>query len=155
MARLIRSNEKVEIDDNLIKYLRYGEIVKPIPNYDNYFVTNTGRVFSGKKKIEYKTLKGEKYYCVIWRELKQRVTNGYFTVTITNNHGSRKKEYVHYLVYETFENWVDRTVLKIVHKNHDKLNNNIGNLGLALRKKDDYQAHRNYVYRSKMQETLR
>ena len=35
MARLIRNNEKVEADSNLEKYLVYGEVVKPIPNYDN------------------------------------------------------------------------------------------------------------------------
>lgn len=53
MARLVRNNEKVQIDANLEKYLKYGEIVKPVPNCNGYFVTNTGRVFSGKYKIEY------------------------------------------------------------------------------------------------------
>lgn len=154
MARLIRSNEKVQIDANLKKYLKYGEIVKPVPNHNGYFVTNTGRVFSGKKKIEYNTLRGEKYQCVIWKELRQRLTNGYYSVNITNNEGVRKREYVHYLIYETFEGWIDRTVLKIVHKDHDKLNNNLGNLGVVLRKKTDYQAHRSYAYREIMQSTL-
>lgn len=154
MAKLIRNKEIVQIDSNLMKYLRYGEEVRPIPNYNNYFATSLGRIFSGKYKIEYNTLQGEKYYCVVWKELKPRLTNGYLSVNITNNEGIRKREYVHYLIYETFESWVDRTVLKIVHRDKDKLNNKINNLAVALRKKNDYQAHRSYVYRAKMQEIL-
>ena len=154
IAKIIRNKEKVQSDSNLEKYLRYGEIVKTVHNCNGYFVTNTGRVFSGKYKIEYDTLQGDKYYCVVWKELRPRLTNGYLSVNITNDEGVRKREYIHYLVYEAFEGWVDRTVLKIVHRDHDKLNNNIGNLALVLRKKDDYQAHRSYVYREKMKETL-
>ena len=154
MARLIRNNEQVEIDSNLQKYLSYGEIVKPIPEYNNYFVTNTGRVFSGKYKIEYETLRGDRYYSIIWKELKQRTINGYLAVNITNNEGIRKTEYIHYLVYKTFNGWVDKSVLKIIHRDKDKLNNRIGNLAVVLRKKDDYQAHKSYAYRVKMQKIL-
>lgn len=154
MAKLIRNKEKVQIDDNLLKYLKYGEIVKPIPNYPNYFSTSLGRIFSGKYKIEYNTLKGEKYYCVVWKELRPRVTNGYLSVNVTDDYGVRKREYIHYLVYEAFEGWIDRSVLKIVHKDHDKLNNNLGNLAVALRKKDDYQAHRSYAYRENLRRNL-
>ena len=154
MARLIRNNEKVEADSNLQKYLSYGEIVKPVPNCNGYFVTNTGRVFSGKMKIEYNTIVGEKYHVIVWKELRQRLTNGYYSINITDNDGIRKREYVHYLVYEAFEGWVDKSVLKIVHIDHDKLNNNLSNLGVQFRKKTDYQAHRNYAYRVKMQKTL-
>lgn len=154
MARLLKNNEKVQIDNNLLKYLKYGEQIKPIPNHNAYFITNTGRVFSGKKKIEYETLKGEKYYCIVWKELKQRLTNGYLSVNITDDEGIRKREYVHHLVYRSFEGWIDKTVLKIVHRDKDKLNNNINNLGVAFRKKNDYQAHRSYAYRVKMQKAL-
>ena len=154
MARLIRNNVKVEADSNLEKYLSYGEIIKSIPNYDNYLITNTGRVFSGKYKIEYDTLTGDNYYAVIWKELKPRLIRGYFAVNITDNEGIRKTEYIHYLVYRTFEGWIDKSVLKIVHKDHDKLNNNINNLAVTFRKKDDYQAHKNYAYRVKMQKIL-
>lgn len=155
MARLIRSTEKVQIDSNLFKYLKYGEQIKQINNYNGYFVTDTGRIFSGKYMIEYKTLKGEKYYCVLWKELKPRIINGYLAINITNNEGVRKTEYIHYLVYETFNQWVDRRVLKIVHLDKDKLNNNIDNLKVVLRKKDDYNEHRKYVYRTKMQNILK
>lgn len=155
MAKLVRNKDKIQIDSNLMKYLRYGEEVKAIPNHNNYFITNTGRVFSGKYKIEYKTIEGQDYYCVVWKELKPRLANGYLSVNITDSQGIRKREYIHHLVFITFSGeFLDKAVLKIVHKDKDKLNNNINNLGLALRKKDDYQAHRSYVYRAKMQETL-
>lgn len=154
MAKLIRNKEKVKVDDNLLKYLRYGEQIKAIPNCNGYFATSTGRIFSGKYKIEYNTLRGEKYYCIIWKELKPRLTNGYLSVNITNDEGIRKREYIHSLVYQTFEGWIDRTVLKIVHRDKNKLNNDIGNLALDFRKKDDYKAHRAYAYKVKMQKAL-
>lgn len=155
MARLIRNTEQVQIDDNLLKYLRYGEIVKPIPQYTNYFAANTGRIFSGKYKIEYDTLQGSKYYVIVWKELKQRVINGYLAINITNDYNQRKTEYIHYLVYIAFNNYLDKSVLKIVHRDKNKLNNNLSNLDITWRKKEDYQAHKIYVYREKMKQIFK
>ena len=59
------------------------------------------------------------------------------------------------LVYEAFNGIVDTTVLKIVHKDHDKLNNNVDNLAITWRKKSDYRSHKNYAYKVKMQQILR
>lgn len=148
MAKLIRNKEKVIIDDNLLKLLGYGEQIKQVRNCSNYFITNTGRVFSGKYKVEYETLLGQNYNCVIWKELRSRITNGYLSINITDDEGIRKREYIHYLVYEAFNNWVDRKVLKIVHIDKDKLNNNLNNLALEFRKKSDYQEQKNYLYRA-------
>lgn len=150
MAKLIRSTEEVQLDQNILRKLEYGEEIRPIPGYQNYFVTNTGRVFSAKYKIEYTTLEKIEYRCVIWKELSQRLIRGYSAVNITNDESIRKTEYVHYLVYEAFEGWVDRKVLKIVHIDKDKLNNNLNNLALEFRKKSDYQVHKNYLYRANM-----
>lgn len=137
MARMIRNTEQVKIDSNLLKYLKYGEDIKHIPSYTNYFATNTGRIFSGKKKIEYETLKGEKYYAVIWKELRPRLVNGYWAVNVMDNEGKKKTEYVHVLIFKTFSSeFLDRNVLKIVHRDGDKLNNNINNLALNFRKKN-------------------
>lgn len=154
MARLIRNNDRVQIDNNLLKYLRYGEIIKPIPQYSNYFATSFGRVFSAKKKIEYDTLKGDKYQAILWKELKPRVVNGYLAINITNDYNQRKTEYIHYLVYIAFNNYLDKSVLKIVHRDKNKLNNNLSNLDITWRKKEDYQAHKVYVYREKMKQIL-
>lgn len=154
MARLIRNTEQVQIDSNLEKYLNYGEIVKPCQGFSNYFVTNFGRVFSAKRKIEYDTLRGDKYQAILWKELKPRFTNGYLSVNVTNNEGIRKREYIHKLVYEAFNNIVDTTVLKIVHIDHNKLNNNVDNLGVTWRRKNDYRSHKNYSYKIKMQQII-
>lgn len=152
MARLIRNTEQVEIDSNLEKFLYYGEIIKPIPYYKNYFVTNTGRVFSAKRKIEYDTLRGDNYHCILWKEIKPRLINGYLALNIINDEGNRKTEYIHYLVYISFNNYLDKRVLKIVHRDHNKLNNNINNLAVTWRKKGDYQEHKNWLYREDMRQ---
>lgn len=154
MAKLVRNKEIVQIDSNLLKFLKYGELVKPIPNYPNYFASSYGRIFSGKYKIEYECISKEKYHCIIWKELRPRLTNGYLSVNITNDYGVRKREYVHYLIYETFEGWIDRSVLKIVHRDKCKTNNHISNLAVDFRKKTDYQAHKNYAYRENLRRNL-
>ena len=43
-------------------------------------------------------------------------------------------------------------IKKIEDKN--KLNNRVGNLAVTWRKKTDYQAHKNYAYRVKMQQIV-
>lgn len=152
MAKLIRNMEQIQIDNNFQKLLYYGEEAQPIPQYPNYFATSHGRVFSAKKKIEYITTTGNKYQAIVWKELKPRLINGYFGINITNEKNERKTEYIHYLVYITFNQYLDKSILKIVHIDHDKLNNNIDNLNVTWRKKNDYRSHKNYVYRVKMQQ---
>ena len=154
MAKRKLNTDKLNIDENILKLMQYGEQIKPIPNHKNYYVTTFGRVFSNKYLVQYKTLEGQEYYYVVWKELKQRVTNGYYCVNITNNNGDRKREYIHKLVYQTFNNIVDTNVLKIVHRDKNKLNNKVGNLAVTWRKKTDYQAHKNYAYRVKMQQIV-
>jgi len=154
MAKRKLNTDKLNIDENILKLMQYGEQIKPIPNHKNYYVTTFGRVFSNKYLVQYKTLEGQEYYYVVWKELKQRVTNGYYCVNITNNNGDRKREYIHKLVYETFNNFVDTTVLKIVHRDKNKLNNRVGNLAVTWRKKTDYQAHKNYAYRVRMSQIV-
>lgn len=155
MAKRLRNTDHLEVDSNLEKLLYYGEEAKKVIGCNNYFVTNFGRVFSSKYKLEYETLEGEKYHAVIWKELSQRLTNGYYCVNITNNEGIRKREYIHKLEYEAFNGLIDTTVLKIVHRDHNKLNNNIDNLAITWRKKSDYRSHKNYAYKVKMQQILR
>ena len=154
MAKRKLNKDKLEIDENVLKLMAYGEEIRPIRDCNNYYVTSFGRVFSNKYLVQYKTLEGEQHYYVVWMELKQRLTNGYLCVNITNNSGVRKREYIHKLTYETFNNIVDTTVLKIVHRDKNKLNNRVGNLAVTWRKKTDYQAHKNYAYRVKMQQIV-
>lgn len=154
MAKRKLNRDRLEVDENVLKLLKYGEEIKPIRNCNNYYVTTHGRVFSNKYMVQYQTLEGEEYYYVVWKELKQRLTSGYYCVNISNNEGVRKREYVHKLVYQTFNNFVDTTTLKIVHRDKNKLNNRVGNLAVTWRKKTDYQAHKNYAYRVKMQQIV-
>ena len=154
MAKRKLNKDKLEIDENVLKLMAYGEEIRPIRDCNNYYVTSFGRVFSNKYLVQYKTLEGEEYYYVVWKELKQRLTSGYYCVNITDNEGIRKREYIHKLTYETFNNIVDTTVLKIVHRDKNKLNNRVGNLAVTWRKKTDYQAHKNYAYRVKMQQIV-
>ena len=154
MAKRKLNRDRLEVDENVLKLLKYGEEIKPIRNCNNYYVTTHGRVFSNKYMVQYQTLEGEEYYYVVWKELKQRLTSGYYCVNITDNEGVRKREYIHKLVYETFNNFVDTSTLKIVHRDKNKLNNRVGNLAVTWRKKTDYQAHKNYAYRVKMQQIV-
>lgn len=154
MAKRKLNTDKLNIDENILKLMVYGEQIKPIPNHKNYYITSFGRVFSNKYKVEYRTLEGEEYYYVTWKELKQRVVNGYYCVNISDDEGVRKRHYVHKIVYETFNNTVDTTVLKIVHRDKNKLNNRVGNLAVTWRKKTDYQAHKNYAYRVRMSQIV-
>ena len=154
MAKLIRNTEQIQTDSNLQKLLYYGEKVKPIPQYPNYFASSFGRVFSAKKKIEYTTTTGNKYQAIIWKELKPRLINGYFGINITNEENERKTEYIHHLVYIAFHQYLDKSVLKVVHIDHNKLNNNIDNLGITWRRKNDYRAHKSYIYRANMRQIL-
>ena len=154
MAKRKLNRDRLEVDENVLKLLKYGEEIKPIRNCNNYYVTTHGRVFSNKYMVQYQTLEGEEYYYVVWKELKQRLTSGYYCVNITDNEGIRRREYIHKLVYETFNNFVDTSTLKIVHRDKNKLNNRVGNLAVTWRKKTDYQAHKNYAYRDKMQQIV-
>ena len=53
MAKRLRNTDHLEVDSNLEKLLFYGEEAKKVVNCNNYFVTNFGRVFSSKYKLEY------------------------------------------------------------------------------------------------------
>lgn len=119
--------------NNLDKFLYYGEIVKPILDWDNYWVTNLGRVFSSKKKVEYKTLNGNNYSCIVWRELKPFYTGKYKTVTLVEKGKKRKNILIHKLVYEAFNGKYDTHYFKIIYKNGDTENCTLDNIRLDFR----------------------
>ena len=94
MAKRKLNRDRLEVDENILKLMRYGEEIKPIRGCNNYYVTSFGRVFSNKYMVQYKTLEGEEYYYVVWKELKQRVVNGYYCVNITNNEGEKENMFI-------------------------------------------------------------
>ena len=77
MAKRKLNKDKLQVDENILKLMAYGEQIKPIRDCSNYYVTTFGRVFSNKYMVQYETMEGEQYYYVVWKELKQGVTNGY------------------------------------------------------------------------------
>lgn len=121
--------------NNLDKFLYYGEIVKPILDWDNYWVTNLGRVFSSKKKVEYKTLEGNTYSCIVWKELKPFYIGRYKAVTLVSKGKKRKNILTHKLVYEAFNGKYDTKYFKVVYKNGDTENCTLDNLRLDFRNK--------------------
>ena len=121
--------------NNLEKQLYYGEIVKPVMDWDGYYVTNLGRVFSAKKKINYETLEGVKYGATIWKELKPFYTGKYKTVTLVEKGKKRKNILIHKLVYEAFNGKYDTKYFKVVYKNEDTENCTLDNLRLDFRNK--------------------
>ena len=135
MAKRKLNKDKLEVDENILKLMQYGEQIKPIRNCNNYYVTTFGRVFSNKYMVQYTTLEGEEYYYVVWTELKQRLTNGYYCVNISNNQGVRKREYIHKLVFEAFNGSYNEYFFKIVFKDKNPENCSINNLKLEFKNK--------------------
>ena len=122
--------EKVTIK----KYLKDNEVAEPILDYDDYFVTNFGRVFSAKKKFTHETLKKEMYGCIVWKELKPFYTHRYKTVSLVKD-GKKKNIPVHILVYEQFWGAYDKHYFKIVFMDKNTENCNKNNLRLEFKNK--------------------
>ena len=52
MAKRKLNKDKLEVDENILKLMQYGEQIKPIRNCNNYYVTTFGRVFSNKYMVQ-------------------------------------------------------------------------------------------------------
>ena len=95
------------------------EIWKPIPNYENYYVSNLGNI----KSIAIST-KNKKQEHI----LKPTLNNsGYQTVSLYYEKGKKKNFLVHKLVAENFINNPNNYPC-VNHKDENKLNNNVENL---------------------------
>lgn len=135
------------MDNNLKLFLADDEVVKPIPNFEDYLITSTGRVFSTKKRVQTTTLDNKTYQAIIYKELKPSIVRGYKTVNLSNGK-TRKKFYIHELVFNTFMGEVlNRHYFKIRHNNGNKLDNRLDNLSLEFRKKDQKFIDK-YVYQT-------
>lgn len=122
--------------NNLKRLLYYDETVKPITiEFNGYWISNLGRVFSGKKQVTYRTLNGVEYSCTVWKELKIFYTHRYKTVTLTDKGGKRKNIYVHKLIYVSFVGLYDTHYFKIVYKDRDTENCTLDNLKLDFKNK--------------------
>ncbi len=90
-----------------------GEIWKPIINYNNYFVSNLGRIQIRRKTVTTKVSEGH-------------LRNDYLSFTLANKDG-RKDMFIHRLVAMAFlENPEGHPIVN--HKDGEKLNNKLINL---------------------------
>lgn len=121
--------------NNLKRILYYGETVKPVMDWDGYYISNLGRVFSAKKKVEYKTLNSVEYGCTVWRELKPFYMGRYKAVTLVEKGKKRKNILIHKLIYEAFNGKYDTKYFKVVYKNGDTENCTLDNIRLDFRNK--------------------
>lgn len=136
------------MDSNLRLFLHQGETVKPIEGFEDYLITDTGRVLSTKKRVRTTTLDGQTYEAIIYRELKVGIIQGYKTVNLSNKK-KYKKFYIHELVFKNFIGEYDKYYFRIKHINRDKLDNRLENLKLDFRKKDQKFIDK-YVYQNKI-----
>lgn len=136
------------MDSNLKLFLHEGEAAKPIEGFEDYLITNTGRVLSTKKRVKTTTLDNKVYQVILYKELKATLVRGYKTVTLSNKK-NKKNCYIHELVFTSFMGEFNKGYFKIIHINGDKLDNNLENLKLEFRKKDQKFIDK-YVYQNKI-----
>jgi hypothetical protein len=108
------------------------EIWKKVKGFDNYYVSNNGKVLSNlSNKILKNTINGSGYYFV-------------------NLYKDKKKynKMIHKLVFENFNNKISNRTFVIDHIDNNKLNNNLSNLQLITNRenstKDKKQISNNY-----------
>lgn len=134
------------------RYLKEGEKAVPVINFDDYYVTSFGRVFSSKTKFDYQTLDKIDYGCIVWKELKPFYTHRYKTVTLIQDK-KRKNIPVHKLVYEAFLGSYNQHYFKIVFKDDNPENCNVNNLRLEFRNKSK-KTLENYQRQQRLLELL-
>lgn len=110
-----------------------GEDIKEIPNYEGYYIANTGQVFSNRGRWGTESPK----------ELKQTPQNGYPSVSLykTGNKGSKYGDtlYVHRLLAEAFIPLVEGKTF-VNHKDGNKENNSLDNLEWVTQQENNLHA---------------
>lgn len=112
--KLINNNSREDIASMLS--IKYNEIIKPIQDYKNYYVSENGNIYS--------------YYNSTSRILKSRVgTDGYLQVKIPDNYGATTHLKIHRVVAIHFIKNLNPQELNVIHHiDENKLNNNYKNL---------------------------
>lgn len=98
--------------------------IKPIPNFPNYFISDTGILLSKMQRVNQP--KSKRY-----RELSTWLTFGYKSITLQKDKKPHKR-FIHRLVLETFVGFCPEG-LQCRHLDSDKLNNNLANLKWGTR----------------------
>lgn len=107
-------------------------MIKEIKGFENYSISDDGKVFNNKTN----------------KELKKCIsTSGYYYVQLIKNKKKNMK-YIHRLVAETF---IENTKEQVDHINGDKLNNNVSNLRWVTARENYY----NYGYEERKKNRCR
>ena len=108
------------------------EIWKKIDGYDNYEVSNLGRVKSLDRTIVYSDGRSYNYKSQVLKPIKNK--DGYLLVNLYKN-GKMKTHYIHRLVYETFKGPIPEG-MQCNHISENKTENNLENLNLMSPKEN-------------------
>ena len=109
---------------------------KDIEGYkDKYMVSNSGKIKSLKRKVEY----DGGYYTLNEVIMKQKDIRGYKNITLSKNNKSRTLQ-VHRLVLEHFNPVKDMDKLQVNHIDGDKSNNSLSNLEWCTPKENTQHA---------------
>ncbi len=93
-----------------------GEIFKPIPNFDSYYISSNGVVHSTHR---------DRFISITYNH------GNYAVATIINNDGYRAPQRIHRLVYTSFVGPISEDKC-IDHLDNRKYNNNVSNLDLVF-----------------------
>lgn len=106
------------------------EVWKKIPDFKCYFISNKGRVRTGKKKVPYNhAVTGNRHYRVTedrFLKIYENNRTGYKFVQLRNNYGQVKNKTIHRLVAQAFCNNTGFSFVN--HKDGNKHNNASDNL---------------------------
>ncbi len=111
------------------------EKMHPIPGFDSYFLTKSGKIYSTKKSP-------------VWHELRYSLAGaGYPSVTLCVN-GKHHKVYIHRMMALTFLNLNKQPTLNVNHKNGIKTDNSLENLELVTKSENTKHAYRHGLLHS-------
>lgn len=99
-------------------------MIKPIPNFDGYFIDDTGIVWCNLGRGNRRNNKTTELYQIKGRPSNNGYLRVYIRNTVTNK---RVDRYIHRLVAEAFIPNPDNK-LYVNHKDFDRQNNNVNNL---------------------------
>jgi hypothetical protein len=112
-----------------------SEYVKPIADFDGYYIFRNGDILSIRNKIP--------------KFLKASIgTIGYYVVNLRNTSGTKQK-YIHNLLYSHFKEPIKEEYV-IDHIDRDQTNNNLDNLRMVVKRINSLNSDRIYNSTSKI-----